>query len=446
MEEKKNYMDWWDSLPEQEKQVFYPVIADYIKKLQKEELINYIPDQEKRIIAQGILLISQVSEPELEKEKYNQSFLSIYDLLIKSRDQNEIDDNLISIYGRNLRNTKNWLHLKRGKLVKKLLGKKFSNYQYLKQRQKDNAAKILASAIELACESDQELYRSLCRNIERIQTSNSLFIGRLSNDLLQAKLEKIDLLEYIAFLIHNPKHQLISYEQLDEQWEAFPLKWCAHRMSSPEMKALFHRFKNGEDLSEVFIKKYRDDDFDTIQQLLKSTYLLLPNINILRDRINTIEEIIKCYRQQMYAASICTALSVIEGILWDFSYYLNGRCINLYKDKSHSTAINKSGKDIKKATIGYLLQQTAFGDLFDEYFVKYFCDELYSERNPIMHGMHRSYCSVENASKKLATIEYLLDAINEYIQKEYMEALDKNVPDNVKVEILSKIKNYEKLK
>ena len=84
-----------------------------------------------------------------------------------------------------------------------------------------------------------------------------------------------------------------------------------------------------------------------------------------------------------------------------------------------SLILSKNGKLITDPTIGSLLQHSFLGNILDEYFINYFCDDLYNERNPVLHGRNVSNFNERNASKKLATIEYLLDAIESY-NKRYM--------------------------
>ena len=77
---------------------------------------------------------------------------------------------------------------------------------------------------------------------------------------------------------------------------------------------------------------------------------------------------------------------------------------------------------------------------------KYFCEELYNERNPVLHGRETQKFNKENASKKLATLEYIITTIESYIKNQFKENLKNNIPKEVKERIYQSIKTAKGIK
>ena len=160
-----------------------------------------------------------------------------------------------------------------------------------------------------------------------------------------------------------------------------------------------------------------------------------PNSTILDGRKTVIDEIIDCYKNKNYSAVVCTALPLIEGLIWEFSYLLNKRGLRIYKNNKMNVLITDNGRELSEFTVGSLLNLSRFKNYIDDYFIRYFCDELYKERNPVLHGREFSSFSEKNASMKMITLEYLLETINRNIENYMMEGLQKKLPEDFKSEI-----------
>ncbi len=86
-------------------------------------------------------------------------------------------------------------------------------------------------------------------------------------------------------------------------------------------------------------------------------------------------------------------------------------------DQNNKSAILLSGRIDDEPTIGTLLKKSGFSKFFDLEFIRYFCDELYNERNPMLHGENFSQATMENATKKLATLEYLFSIMRTFMER-----------------------------
>lgn len=187
------------------------------------------------------------------------------------------------------------------------------------------------------------------------------------------------------------------------------------------------------------MKYKKPSGFEKINQLLESVYLQPPTTHLLCDRKNIIEQAMHCYKQNTYCAAICTSLILIEGLLWDFSVEIHLRHGGIYADDDCKEVVLTSGKQQSDPSIGLLLQQSKFRDYFDKKFIKYFCNELYTERNPILHGRELTLFTKRNASKKIATIEYILHLISENYKTAVHKNIDEAIPKELKEQMSQKI-------
>ena len=130
-------------------------------------------------------------------------------------------------------------------------------------------------------------------------------------------------------------------------------------------------------------------------------------------------------------------MPVIEGMIWDFALHIHQREGTIYNNNKCSSITTINNKIINEPTIGAMLKNTTLNDVFDEHFVNYFCDELYNERNPILHGRNTQNLNELNAAKKIATIEYLLLTTENYIRNFNQQGLKKKIPVETRNSILS---------
>ncbi|QYX51114.1 hypothetical protein K3F44_16020 [Pseudomonas sp. S07E 245] len=262
---------------------------------------------------------------------------------------------------------------------------------------------------------------------------HSPILLRLTPALLRTKISEVDHLSLAAAIITNPKLQLIQLIHLDGCWESFPLKWYVNNLPTTTGRMLFEIFKGGGDISGVFASSYIDGKFENLSELLSSTYLTHPMSHVLCSRSHVVKDVLACFKQKIYSAAVCTALTIIEGVLWDFSREYNHIAdVKIYHDDECSVLLLASGKTMEKFTIGNLLKQTGLGDLFDKHFISYFCDELYNERNPILHGQDTESFTVKNSAKKIATIEFILRRIEKFNKENVMQRIEEDLPADIK--------------
>ena len=205
-------------------------------------------------------------------------------------------------------------------------------------------------------------------------------------------------------------------------------------------------FKGGEDLSSYFVSKFDENGFKELKKIMESPTLNPPAIHIFCGIKDKIEEAISCYRSDLFASTIYTALPIIEGILWRFAEYLFRSGVRIFAKQHDKISLIRKDDDseIKEPTIGSLLKLTRFGNYFDLYFIEYFCSELYNERNPILHGKDVDFNSKINAAKKIGTIEYIATTIKDYIEKNILKSYGEHMPKEIIDKLIDKKKNKKK--
>lgn len=87
------------------------------------------------------------------------------------------------------------------------------------------------------------------------------------------------------------------------------------------------------------------------------------------------------------------------------------------------------------------MKNSSLSSFFDNSFISYFCDELYSERNPILHGIQIDTFNKLNAAKKILTLDYLIGVIDNFIFEHYKNDMNEIISDA----IFEKVINQENL-
>jgi len=400
--------------------------------------LKELPEGDFDIIRQVISCISHVCPPELEELKKTSEYSLVYNLLIKSKKIGKIDHKLIEIYEHNKDLTKKILLSKKNELEKKILYKQYKNYSKIKEILPEKAKKILEKNLLKSDKKFIKKYNLISKELEYFEYSP--LVLKLNENTLKLNIKDDDVFSYITFLIIKPIHQLFSYFDLDDNWDNFPLKWYILNQPVSVGKTLLYYYNQDIDISSYLTDKYKNNNFKELNLLLKSNYLLPPSSHILCRRNESILEIINCYQNNMFSASICLCFTIIEGMIWDFSIYLQDIGKTIYANSDYSSIRTLKGNLLKSPTIGDLINQTYLNEIFDDIFIKYFCEELYNERNPILHGRETNNFNEDNASKKIATLEYIIFTIESYIKDYFKKNMKKNIPKDVQENILKSIK------
>jgi len=443
-EDWDKFKGWHNNYPEEAKKRINKIMSDFLSDEKKKRIIKEFKKEDIETMYSIIGVVSYVLNEDIDREKKDCEFIKILYLLEESQKNDKISDELLKIYENNLTKFQKDLENKKEVIKKEILGSQYQNYLNLKSTNKtDICEKIFKNNLKNADSILKEKYDRVKSDLDNVTNRNfGPLLLKLSVRLLNTKVDDKYILENYAYLIKNPEHQFLSYLYLDDKWATFPLKWLSRELNINELKLLFSLYKKENDVSIYYESKYQNNNFDNLINMMENHYLYPPISHIMCCRKKMIEEIINCYKNNYYVASICTSLPIIEGILWDFSLHYHAFEGNIYSDIEKKHGINYlNQKIIENMTIGDLLKNTLLNQFFDNEFIDYFCNELYKERNPILHGSTEDYYSKINASKKIATIEYLLLTMAAYLKNRVFEGLSKTFSKDYIDEMLNNIES-----
>jgi hypothetical protein len=156
------------------------------------------------------------------------------------------------------------------------------------------------------------------------------------------------------------------------------------------------------------------------------------------------QEVVDNYRDERYASAINLILPQIEFLLWIYGAYLDqqaGESIYLHADYDSFWQFNPrehddlslqsvNGGEIENPYIRDLVENTAVQDYLNEAIAEYFVEELYEERNPILHGNVADYHSDLEAAKKLIFFKTITERVTDQLRNDVVEQVYEELPDD----------------
>ncbi len=418
------------------------MITLFLSTKSKERLAYALSERDRTHLAHVILYVMTISEHALEDVKETECFKSALALANSSIEKETISPQLEAMFeenkGKLLREVANDFDA----LKAKLLGRQKRDYdRLLSMGRMDCAERLLGGALKKRRNSD---YIDTYKNLQR--ASGELKGGgfRLSLDLLGGTLSGKSMVPYIAFLVCNPKRLAFSLIFTKPEWPTFPMKWVSMRLPISTLYDLLDEHRRGHDVSRIFLEKYAaEDGFADLRQAAANLSLRHALGNRITERIPLIEEIVDAYTKKLFCACVYSSLPLIEGLLWAFAEHLDrlGKSVFCNGDK---TVLNlKNGNTIWKPRIRQVVELSSVADYLDSEFVFHFVEELYDERNSILHGRVVPELNALNAARKIAVIEYLLETIAVVHEKLFLEHMDRNIDENTVTRMLDSVgKNF----
>jgi hypothetical protein len=396
------------------------LLEEYFKEKQKHKLIEKISYDEKRIVATAIMVLS-FSEHEDEKTR-NESYNHIFELLRQSQSVSSIIPELSQLFDANKKKAIEEIEAERKILFEKIIGDKLSQYKHLTSSHSTDKAQVIEQ-LKQSCFKDKKNADLVFRydTLEKIIDSINFPYVELTANLLKAKVNDSEetLLLGLASVIENPRRLSFHNAELEPEWKTFPLKWFSHKFTLPELRHLFGLHKQGK-LLDDYIEKFVSDHIKEITTKFDGHFY-----REFAMRALVLHNCIHSFEHELYASSICTALPLIEGSIWAFAEYYNSVEKNLFiRVNKERHLILTTGKKAKDYTVGDLLKKSNLTDFFDENFINYYCDELYNERNPILHGKELNNFNKLNCAKKIMTFDYMTDSMNAFIKKQHFKNMD----------------------
>lgn len=394
------------------------LLNEYFQKKQISKSIEKISNDEKQILVVASMVLS-FSEHEDEKT-HNESYKQIFGLLKQSKITETILPELSQIFDNNKEKVISEIEAERKVLLEKIIGDKLPEYKHLiKTKGKPEVIEQIKQRSFRDKKNSDLVFKY--NTLEKIVNSINFPLIELTVELLKTKVNNNEetLLLGLASIIENPKLLSAHDIELESEWKTFPLKWFAHKFTIAELRYLFTLHKQGKVLNS-YIERYVSDRIKEITTKFDNHFY-----SEFANRALVLRDCIYSFEHELYISSICTAFPLIEGSIWVFAQYYNFIEKNLYTEINHHRyLILTTGNNIKEYTVGDLLKNSNLKYFFDENFITYYCDELYSERNPILHGKEVNNFSKLNCAKKIMTFDYITDIMNDYIKEQYFKNMD----------------------
>lgn len=418
-----------------------PIIGEILDEFSRRRWIETEIDDETKVQAgETLVLTSHVSKDEVDfymniDECYN-TFLKV-----KSDFEDEkVSQNLINLYHENaapyIQEAEEYLE----EIEQELFGSAYSDLVTIRQSDRENKEEIL-EIIKDSVLNDPDNEDIVNKRNRLLYVKNSLEKFPYDEDDLQEDLPKIDsdenrTLKHFAIQIYNPK-LYTSLFQFEDDFEDFPLRWLTH-LTIPEIRTLYRKYQSGEEVEKAVITEVEKDGY--FDELI-SDCIKLPS---LRRRKQIIEEVVANYRDERYASVINLLYPQIEYLIWIYAAFLDENEENLFIDVEYDNIwgfnyrnhddlkiVSKNGNPNEDPHIRDVMQDTPVSDYFNNDIVEYFVNELFEERNPILHGNTSDYHSEVEAAKKIvffnmivekvgeSFVESTADHLEEFVEEEY---------------------------
>ncbi|MHA4987320.1 hypothetical protein [Cetobacterium somerae] len=413
-------------------------IESYLENELKKRVIEKISSKEEReLLLKLMYIISVVSDEDIDDVEESEEFIKIANLFIDiyTYKQDFILDEIEQIFKKNIKKTiLNYENDLEKYMIENLAEKKKKKYEKISEIQ------IKKKILENEYKKDNEIqeYIKKLKSFENwlnnfnIKSFNSKILERNEYGLLS-----------LAYVVYNP--QKLMFDEFIKN-KNIKYRWYFEKFSTIfEYKKFMENPNNVEIWKEYYLKA-----LDNIVEKLKSP------LEAIQSRKKIILELIKNIKSQNNISVMIVSFTIIEGLLWEIAYEINKKEKIFINQKEVICCDSKNS--FKTTKIREILERTKVKEYLDEGFLKYFCEELYDERNPILHGKRIctdcdkiEVCIV----KKIFTIDFLLERLIEingenngyFLEKKIYKFIKKDQIDlilNNKVDEIIKSNKKEK--
>jgi len=398
------------------------LVKHYFKEKIRLKSVAKISSLNKILLANGITILSL---SEYDKEYTHTPELKEIYLAISNYKTSKRIDKIKDLFEERKTKTLIKFYQTKKSLYQNITSNKVDQITYLKEQSKSaEATSIINSCFNKA--ENREFVRQydvIKRIIFQIKINQFDINDNLLNITIDNNPELI--LQSLASIIEKPERLSICNIEIESEWVTFPFKWFIDKLTIGEYRDLYYKFKNGDSLTE-FIEQYIESNKNVIEKRFDDHIL-----NSFSERSVVVQNCVLTYSQGLFSSVMYSILPTIEGILWNFADLYDKVEKPLFKVvNSKRVLLQSNGKEMMNFTIGDLMNKTAIKDFFDEHFISYFCNELYNERNSILHGVDLNSFNKTNCAKKLLTFEYLTGIINDFITQHFFSEMNNIFDDN----------------
>lgn len=417
----ENIREYLDNNPDEKKVVeaqaeyFFPI---WISEKDKLFAVKALPKEDLEFLFQ-IMLINSISISEISESSKNEKFIDIKMKLENVKDGNEdLLHDIKKIYLDNFNNSINEYSAKIEQYKYKKLPKKKKNQ--IDNLRNNGKIDIAERIINDYYESHNSNYAKLIEKFNRLKEKVDL----IDIDVFSSKALGLNphLVEKVAYAVCNPVS--IFKKEIDEILnDSVPLScdWYLYReLTRPEYDEFIKSISDSKTWNKQFIH--------TIKNIKEK--IEVPILPIIK-RKHLIEDIISNLSEGRYESALIIMFSIIEGLLWEIAFEVNKKK-KVFISESEVFDY-KNDCNFESTRIRDILERTYVSEYLDEKFLKYFCEELYEERNPVLHGRHicrecnnEAHCIIE----KVFTLDYVLSRLCDIYKKHLFDLWDEGFDDD----------------
>jgi hypothetical protein len=272
----------------------------------------------------------------------------------------------------------------------------------------------------------------LARVENRLRESRTYpFSSQIYTPVTFGEQDERDRIDYLAYRVYDPLWNDLM-ERFDIEYVTFPLRWAGAVLPVALMRRLQDSHKAGRDILTDLLDYYRQEKQ---LEILKERIAICPHTSAFSDLF---DEVTEDFRDGRYQVCSLVLLSLTEGLLWAFArLYANmhGSIFDHTVNDDEFKGLNfrlvrRDGRLIDRPTIGDLLRHTAFAEAISYEFVEYYCQELFKERNPVLHGREPDYGDGKKAAMLLFLVNVIerkiLDSVKDFTRHTVLKELKKN--------------------
>lgn len=415
-------------IPEMEKkqmdemlQYFLPI---WVENKVKEKTVYSLIEEDQRYIFQVILLLSFVNRGGFglfsDEERLIREDVPVIVDAIKNGDNDKMSD-LIAIFEKNV------------KVVKEVFVNQIKEYElkHLSKEKKQQVNNLLKDEgkEEIIKKIIKDFYKS-DKNVKTLYDSIDQFdrnVGLIDLSVYTSRALQLNEshIPMIVSLISNPSCLFPQNAVNILRDVKVPNEWYTYRvLTISEYRELCENLSDPEQWNFIAGKVCGG-----IQDKLN-----VP-IEPIKKRKQVITEILDSLTDGRFEIAMISMYAEIEGLLWDLSIEVHKtEPIFDESDKTGKSLLEISTNEVFETTrIREVLERTALKNHVDIQFIRDFCDGIYEERNPILHGKQNCFAGCERSGmclmQKLMALEYMMGLVVDEFQKKLFNQWDNMPPD-----------------
>ena len=395
---------------------FFP---KWLGEKNKIKMLSHVPENDMNFLFQCILL-QNITKQEIDQVQQSENYLKLNQLLVSVANGNQ--DALQEVYQ---------IYISNVNKVKRVYERKIMDLKYsqLPRKKRDQIDKLKAKEQNDTVKTIIETYNKYDEKVKKIEDGYSVFVKLTEQfDVFQFSTKALQLnpslLYSLPYAVSYPEFLMPVYvNELLEQKEELPSNWYLFRkLTISEYKMLIDKNNNQKTWNDLF-------NMAGNSVLDKADIPILPIIK----RKKLLKSIIFNFENKYYDSALIIMFSVIEGLLWDLSIEINKK-EQVFMGPEELYDCNKK-EQFQSSRIRDVIERTAVNHYLDKEFIREFCDELYEERNPVLHGnciCSHNKCEQQGICfiKKLFVLDYLIDTLEEIYQKNLFDEWDKAFDQN----------------